>query len=76
MQITRNAIRIAMGPIKNVNLCIAPAFYSSQVYICGPFDAYSYLNKRAMIKIWFTGFCCRLQNNGRLFHGLFYIGIC
>ena len=47
-----------MGPIQDVNLCIAPVFYSSQVDICGPFSAYSNANKRATIKIWFVVFCC------------------
>ena len=56
--LAKNAIKVAMGPIKDVNLCIAPAFYSSQVDICGPFNAYSFLNKRATLKIWFTIFCC------------------
>ena len=39
-----------MGPIKYFNLCIAPAFYLSQVDICGPFGAYSSVNKRAALK--------------------------
>ena len=34
----KNAIRVAMGPINDFNLCIAPTFYSSQVDICGPFS--------------------------------------
>ena len=38
-----------MGPIKDSNLCIAPAFYSSQVDICSPFSAYSFVNKRATL---------------------------
>lgn len=47
-----------MGPIQNVNLCIAPAFFASQVDIFGPFKAYSVANKRATIKVWFSIFCC------------------
>ena len=47
-----------MGPIQDVNLTIAPAFYYSQVDNCGPFSAYSNANKRATIKIWIVVFCC------------------
>lgn len=47
-----------MGPIQDVNLCIAPAFYASQVDIFGPFKSYSSANKRATIKVWFLIFCC------------------
>ena len=47
-----------MGPISNDNLCIAPAFYISQVDIFGPFSSYSNINKRTSVKIWFTIFCC------------------
>ena len=47
-----------MGPVSDHNLCIAPAFYISQVDIFGQFPAYSYVNKRATIKIWFVIFCC------------------
>ena len=47
-----------MGPIQDVNLSIAPAFYSSQVDLCGTFKAFSFVNKRATIKIWFVVFCC------------------
>ena len=47
-----------MGPIQDVNLSIAPAFYSRQVDLCGPFNAFSFVNKRATIKIWYVVFCC------------------
>ena len=40
------------------NLCIAPAFFISQVDIFGPFHSYSNANKRATMKIWFVIFCC------------------
>ena len=56
--LNKNAIDIAMGPIQEMNLCIAPAFYASQVDIFGPFKAYSVANKRATIKVWFLIFCC------------------
>ena len=54
----KEAVRVAMGPVQDVNMCIAPAFYASQVDICGPFNSYSIANKRGVIKIWFVVFCC------------------
>ena len=56
--LNKMAIDVAMGPISCDNLCIAPAFYISQVDIFGPFNSYSNVNKRASIKIWFVIFCC------------------
>ena len=52
------SVRAAMGPIGKYNLRIAPPFYFSQVDLCGPFNAYSPVNKRATVKIWFSVFCC------------------
>ena len=53
------SVEVAMGPIQDVNLCIAPAFYASQVDIFGPFKYISFANKRAdKLKIWFLIFCC------------------
>ena len=54
----KESIDVIMGPIQNVNLCIAPAFFASQVDIFGPFKSYSSVNKRASIKAWFLIFCC------------------
>ena len=54
----KNAIKVAMGPLHDVNLCIAPAFYYSQVDICGPFNTYSNANKRATLKLWYVVYCC------------------
>ena len=54
----KRAVEVAMGPISANNLCIAPAFYISQVDIFGPFNSYSNINKRATAKIWFLIFCC------------------
>ena len=54
----KNAIKVAMGPTQDVNLSIAPTFYSSQVDLCGPFSAFSFVNKRATLKVWFALFCC------------------
>ena len=52
------SVDVAMGPLQDVNLCIAPAFYACQVDIFGPFKSYSSANKRATIKVWFVIFCC------------------
>ena len=54
----KKTIDVAMGPVSNNNLCIAPAFFISQVDLFGPFCSYSNVNKRASIKIWFVIFCC------------------
>ena len=51
-------LEVSMGPVKQCNLNIAPAFYMSQVDICGPFNSYSSHNKRATVKIWYIIFCC------------------
>ena len=47
-----------MGPISQVNLTLAPAYYISQVDLFGPFKSYSVHNKRATVNIWFLIFCC------------------
>ena len=52
------SIEVAMGHIQDVNLCIAPAFFASQIDIFGPMKAFSIANKRATIKVWFLIFCC------------------
>ena len=53
------SVEVVMGPVQNVNLCIAPAFYATQVDIFGPFNYISPANKRAdKLKIWFLIFCC------------------
>ena len=57
-RLNKDTIDVAMGPIQKMNLCIAPAFYASQLDIFGPFKAYSVANKRATIKVWFLIFCC------------------
>lgn len=54
----KKRIDVAMGPVSDDHLCIAPAFFNSQVDIFGPFSSFSYANKRATIKIWFVIFCC------------------
>ena len=56
--LSKKGVRVAMGPIGEYNLGIAPAFYYCQVDICGPFKSYSQVNKRASVKVWFVVFCC------------------
>ena len=43
-----------LGTIQDVNLCIAPSLYHSQVDICRHFNAYSNANKCATLKLWFV----------------------
>ena len=57
-------IDVIMGPIQNVNLCIAPAFFANQVDIFSPFKSYSSVNKRASMKVWFLIFCCCTTGQG------------
>ena len=54
----KKCLEIVMGPRPDGNLCIAPAFHSTQVDIYGPFDSFSNANKKATIKIWFVVFYC------------------
>ena len=50
-------IDVEMGPISQYGLKIAPANYSSQVDLCGPFIAYDPTGKRKSLKIHFAVFC-------------------
>ena len=54
----KKEIKVAMGPVHDSHLCIAPAFYNTQVDLCGPFESFSNVNKRAKVKIWLVVFCC------------------
>ena len=54
----KKSLDVAMGPIQNVNLCIAPPFFACQMDILGPYKAYSIANRRATLKVWFMIFCC------------------
>ena len=58
----KKSIEIAMGPIGENNLQIAPPFHWTQVDICGPFNAYSPVNKRATLKIYYVVFCCTVTS--------------
>ena len=54
----KKGVKVAMGPVADESLNIAPPFYCSQVDICGHFNAYSPANKRATIKVWILVFVC------------------
>ena len=54
----KKGVRVAMGPIGEENLKVAPPFYFCQVDLCGPFDAYSPANRKATLKVWLVIFCC------------------
>lgn len=56
--LVKRAVDVAMGPVSRFNLTIAPAFYVSQVDLCGPFNSYSPHQKRTTVKIWLLVFCC------------------
>ena len=53
----KKRLEVVMGPKHDGNLCIAPAFHTTQVDICGPHESFSNANKRAKVKIWFVVFC-------------------
>ena len=54
----KKALAVQMGPVSKHQMMIAPAFYISQVDLCGPFLCFSPLHKRTTIKIWLLVFCC------------------
>ena len=54
----KRGVKVAMGPVSDDSLRIAPPFFTSQVDICGHFSAYSPVNKRATLKVWVVVFCC------------------
>jgi hypothetical protein len=54
----KRALAVPMGPVSKHQLLVAPAFYVSQVDLCGPFLSYSPQHKRTTIKVWLVVFCC------------------
>ena len=52
----KRTVDIAVGPVKNYNLTIAPAFYYSQVDLSGPFISYSPHHKRTTVKFGWSYF--------------------
>ena len=49
-------IYVEMNPVSSYNMTVAPAFYGTQVDMCGPLKAYSLHDKRTTIKIWLVAF--------------------
>ena len=56
--LNKKRVHVAMGPVGEDNVRVAPPFYFCQVDICRPFNAYSPVNKLATLKVWFVVFCC------------------
>lgn len=54
----KKKVEVAMSPVSKYNITIAPCFYYTQVDLCGPFNSFSPVNKRASVKIWLVVFCC------------------
>ena len=54
----KKTIEVAMGPVSEHQLRIAPTFYVTQVDLAGTFKAYSPHNKRTTIKVYIAVFCC------------------
>lgn len=54
----KRTIDVDMSPISRHNMTIAPAFYRTEVDICGPLKTYQKHNKRTTIKISLVVFCC------------------
>ena len=56
--LAKRTIDIAMGPVSNCNITIAPAFCYTQIDLSGPYHSFSSQNKRKTIKLWLVVFCC------------------
>ena len=74
--LNKKSVDVAMGPVSDHNLCIAPAFYISQVDIFGQFPAYSYVNKNLVCYIlllhhWRSGH----KSNGGLLNKFIRVGL-
>ena len=69
----KEEVKVAMGPKDDSHLCIAPAFYNTQIDIVGPFDQ---VFKRTTLKIWFVVFCCNRCNRLQGYGGLFDRCVC
>ena len=54
----KRTVAVAMGPLPNTNLSIAPAFYVTQMDLAGPFKSYCMHNRRSTIKVWLLVYCC------------------
>ena len=51
--INKESIDVIMGPLQDVNLCIAPAFYASQIDIFGPINRFQTLISEQRLKFGF-----------------------
>ena len=54
--LNKKSIEVAMGPLSECNMTIAPAFFMTQIVLAVPFLAYSAHHKRTTI--WMAVFCC------------------
>ena len=54
----KRTIDVEMAPASKYQLCVAPAYYVTQLDLCGPYFAYSTHNKRTTLKIWIVTFVC------------------
>ena len=54
----KKTVEVTMGPASNLQLCVAPPFYVTQVDLCGPFISYSSHNKITKLKVWIAVFVC------------------
>ena len=71
-------VKLTTGPKHESNLCTAPDFYNTQVDICGSFDNYSNINKRAKVENWLFAFCysttgatdCTAMENRLVYSGI------
>ena len=57
---------VQLEPIFKYNVMIAPAFYETQVDLCGPFKAYSMHHKRTTIKVWLIIHCCMSTKSAKI----------
>ena len=56
--INKKTIEAIMGPLPKTSFTIAPAFYSTQLDLSGPYKSYSPAHKRTTVKVWLVVYCC------------------
>ena len=62
----KRKFNVFMGPLSEDNLKIAPAFYTTQTDLAGPFLSYSQHHKRTTVKIWLVVFCCATTTSTKI----------
>ena len=62
----KRKFNVIMGPLSEDNLKIAPAFYTTQTDLAGPFLSYSQHHKRTTVKIWLVVFCCATTTSTKI----------